>query len=106
MVCGDTTGFMHFFSITVPLIVCFIARFVNVLVYYGLSLSTSDLGVNVYVAFFISGAVEVPAYITSIFAVDYLGRRWSMFVYMVGGGIACLCTIFTRKSEEEHKQDK
>ncbi|XP_030850613.1 organic cation transporter protein isoform X2 [Strongylocentrotus purpuratus] len=69
--------------------------FVNTLVYYGLSLSTSDLGVNVYIAFFISGAVEFPAYISCIFAIEYFGRKWSMFGYMVGGGIACLCTIFT-----------
>ncbi|XP_071478126.1 organic cation transporter protein-like [Diadema antillarum] len=74
---------------------CMFNWFVNTLVYYGLSLSTSDLGVNDYIAFFISGAVEVPAYISSIFAIDYFGRKWSMFGYMMGGGIACLCTIFT-----------
>ncbi|XP_041463350.1 organic cation transporter protein-like isoform X1 [Lytechinus variegatus] len=69
--------------------------FVNTMVYYGLSLSTSDLGVNVYIAFFISGAVEFPAYLSCIFAIEYIGRKWSMFGYMVGGGIACLLTIFT-----------
>ena len=67
------------------------------MVYYGLSLSTSDLGSNDYIAFFISGAVEIPAVITGIFAIDYFGRKWSTFGYMVFGGVACLCTIFTRK---------
>ncbi|XP_072182317.1 organic cation transporter protein-like [Diadema setosum] len=68
---------------------------VNTLVYYGLSLSTSDLGVNDYVAFFISGAVEIPAYICSIFAIDIIGRKWTLSGSMLAGGVACLCTIFT-----------
>ena len=35
----------------------------NSLVYYGLSLSSSSLAGDPYLNFFISGAVEVPAYI-------------------------------------------
>ncbi|XP_072178172.1 organic cation transporter protein-like [Diadema setosum] len=74
---------------------CMFNWFVNTLVYYGLSLSTSDLGVNDYVAFFISGGVEIPAIISGMFAIEYIGRKWSTFGYMVFGGVACLCTIFT-----------
>ncbi|XP_030850525.1 organic cation transporter protein [Strongylocentrotus purpuratus] len=74
---------------------CMFNWFVNTMVYYGLSLSTSDLGSNDYIAFFISGAVEIPAVITGIFAIDYFGRKWSTFGYMIFGGVACLCTIFT-----------
>ena len=36
---------------------------VNSLVYYGLSLNSSNLAGDPYLNFFISGAVEVPAYI-------------------------------------------
>ncbi|XP_063954422.1 organic cation transporter protein-like [Lytechinus pictus] len=74
---------------------CMFNWFVNTMVYYGLSLDTSDLGANDYIAFFISGAVEVPAVITGIFAIDYFGRAKSTCGYMVFGGVACLCTTFT-----------
>ena len=65
--------------------------------YYGLALSSSDFGVNVYLAAFVSGAVEIPAYVSSIFALEYFGRRASTCFYMVLGGTACICTIFTRE---------
>ncbi|XP_072020844.1 organic cation transporter protein-like [Amphiura filiformis] len=64
--------------------------FVNNMVYYGLSLSTSGLGVNDYVAAFVSGAVEVPAYISCWFILDRFGRRLPLCIYMVGGGMACI----------------
>ncbi|XP_022106113.1 organic cation transporter protein-like [Acanthaster planci] len=68
--------------------------FVNSLVYYGLSLSTSGLGVDDYVAAFVSGAVEMPGYLSSWLAIQKLGRRLSLFLYLCVGGLACLTTIF------------
>jgi len=38
------------------------SRFANGVVYFGLSLSTSTLAGNKYINFFLSGAVEAPAY--------------------------------------------
>ena len=73
-------------------------RFVNTMVYYGLSLGTADLGVSVYLAFFISGAVEIPAFFVCLFAIEYVGRRWTMFGFMVFGGVACLSSAFTRNT--------
>ncbi|XP_033115307.1 organic cation transporter protein-like [Anneissia japonica] len=69
--------------------------FVNSMVYYGLSLSTSDLGVDDYIAFFVSGAIEIPAYVLSIFFIDYWGRRLNLCGTLVLGGVACLLTILT-----------
>ncbi|XP_072019580.1 organic cation transporter protein-like [Amphiura filiformis] len=71
--------------------------FVNSIVYYGLSLSTSDLGSNDYVAFFLSGLVEVPAYIWCMFGIEWLGRKPNLCVFFLLGGIACLCTLFFGK---------
>ena len=71
-------------------------RFVNNLVYYGLSLSTSGLGVDAYAAAFVSGAVEFPAYLSCWFVIQRFGRRWPLFSYMVVGGVACLLTIVIR----------
>ena len=70
---------------------------VNVLIYYGLSLSTSDLGSDPYVAFFLSGLVEVPAYAFVLFSNEWLGRKLSLMGLLIVGGIACLATIVTRE---------
>ncbi|XP_022108996.1 solute carrier family 22 member 13-like [Acanthaster planci] len=67
---------------------------VNNLVYYGLSQSTGELGVNIYWAFFVSGAVEIPALFYAVFGVEWFGRKWNTAVLELIGGIACLATIF------------
>ena len=48
--------------------VCF--RFASGVVYYGLSLSTSTLAGDKYVNFFLSGAVEAPAYLLTVFVLQ------------------------------------
>ncbi|XP_071478127.1 organic cation transporter protein-like [Diadema antillarum] len=63
------------------------------LVYYGLSLGAGDLGVNVYLAAFVSGAVELPAYASTLFTLEYYGRRISTCLYLLIAGGACLLTI-------------
>lgn len=67
--------------------------FVQSFVYYGLSLGTSSLGVNVYVAFCISGAVEIPAYTISIFTMKKMGRKLSTGSLMILAGVSCFATI-------------
>ncbi|XP_038078074.1 solute carrier family 22 member 13-like [Patiria miniata] len=67
---------------------------VNSLIYYGLSQSTGDLGVDEYWAFFISGAVEIPALLYATVGVEWFGRKWNTAVLEVIGGVACLATIF------------
>ncbi|PIK38648.1 putative organic cation transporter protein-like [Apostichopus japonicus] len=48
---------------------------VNSTVYYGLSLSTSDLGVDVYLAFFVAAAVELPAYTLAGYALIHVWQE-------------------------------
>ncbi|XP_022107237.1 organic cation transporter protein-like [Acanthaster planci] len=67
---------------------------VNSLVYYGLSQSTGDLGMNEYWAFFLSGAVEIPGKLYAMFGLDLFGRKWNLAVLELIGGVACLATIF------------
>ncbi|XP_030828584.1 organic cation transporter protein-like [Strongylocentrotus purpuratus] len=69
---------------------------VNATVYHGLSLNTSNLGVNDYVAFAVSGAVEIPACLLAVVAVEikFIGRRISLSASMLVGGVACLFTTF------------
>lgn len=67
---------------------------VNAFVYYALSLNTNSLGGgNIFITFFISGAVEFPAYILSIFILMYVGSKRPLIVTMIIGGLACILTI-------------
>ncbi|XP_038076486.1 organic cation transporter protein-like [Patiria miniata] len=68
--------------------------FVNSLVYFGLSQSTNDLGVDDYWAFFVSGAVEIPALLYATFGVEWFGRKLNTGILELIGGAACLATIF------------
>ncbi|XP_077988709.1 organic cation transporter protein-like [Glandiceps talaboti] len=68
--------------------------FVNSLVYYGLSLNTGLLGGNKYLNFFLSGAVEIPAYIVSAAVVAVWGRRIPLCSFHILGGVACIITVF------------
>lgn len=68
------------------------------MVYYGLSLSTSGMGVDNYIAFFISAAVELPAYLICLgLLYTPLGRRYITSGFELIGGFACFITIFLRK---------
>ncbi|XP_070567114.1 organic cation transporter protein-like [Ptychodera flava] len=76
--------------------------FTNSLVYYGLSLNTSNLAGDDYLNAFISAAVEIPAYAMGLYIVDTkLGRRWSLCGTMVVGGLACILTLFAPSCEME-----
>lgn len=66
---------------------------VNAFVYYALSLNTSDLGGNIFLNFFIAGAVEFPAYVLSIFVLKRVGRKLPMIINMIIGGLACILII-------------
>ncbi|KAM9493911.1 solute carrier family 22 member 6 [Clarias gariepinus] len=66
--------------------------FVNVLVYYGLSLGASDLGTNIYLTQFLFGLVEFPARTLVLLVLPY-SRRLSQSAFLAVGGIACLLML-------------
>jgi hypothetical protein len=49
--------------------------------------------------FFLAGAVELPTYVFLWPAMDYWGRRWTLCVSMVIGGVACLTTFLVQNGE-------
>ncbi|KAJ8026707.1 Solute carrier family 22 member 3 [Holothuria leucospilota] len=67
--------------------------FVQGFVFFGLSLGTSSLGVNVYLAFCLSGAVEMPAHVLAIITMNKFGRRASTSFWILLAGVACFATI-------------
>ncbi|XP_038059886.1 organic cation transporter protein-like [Patiria miniata] len=68
--------------------------FVVNIVYYGLGLSTSNLGVDDYLAAAIAALVEFPSFIFSVISLQYLGRRINLSSTMVVGGVACIISAF------------
>nr|CAD7456249.1 unnamed protein product [Timema tahoe] len=67
--------------------------FVNSGTYYGLSWNTSNLGGNDYLNFFISGAVEIPAYSFLLLTLNRWGRKSILCGCMLVGGVSLLLTL-------------
>lgn len=70
--------------------------FINLAAYVGLSYYATDLGGNEYLNFFLSGAVEVPAFLVLWPTMEVWGRRWNVCLTMVIGGLACLATYLVK----------
>ncbi|KAG1691676.1 Organic cation transporter protein [Nymphon striatum] len=68
-------------------------RFVCSFVYHALSLNTGSLGGNSFVNMFLSGAVEFPACIVSVYILLKFGRRIPMSVAQIISGVGCLLVI-------------
>uniref|UniRef100_A0A667XAJ7 Si:dkey-166k12.1 n=1 Tax=Myripristis murdjan TaxID=586833 RepID=A0A667XAJ7_9TELE len=73
-------------------IILFYIWFVNVLVYYGLSLGASRLGTNLYLTQFVFGLVEIPAR-SLVLLVLPCSRRLSQSGFLAVGGLACLLML-------------
>ncbi|XP_046359527.2 organic cation transporter protein-like isoform X1 [Haliotis rufescens] len=64
------------------------------LIYYGLTLNVTNLSGNVIINFVLSGLVEAVGYVLTLFLLNRLGRKWLHCSFLLGGGLACLATIF------------
>uniref|UniRef100_A0A8B9S0S0 Solute carrier family 22 member 13 n=1 Tax=Accipiter nisus TaxID=211598 RepID=A0A8B9S0S0_9AVES len=76
------------YACSVPLCPSF--RFVNSLVYYGLSLNVTNFGLDIYLTQLAFGAVEIPARIGCIFLLQWLGRKKTQAVLLLLSGLVCL----------------
>lgn len=65
--------------------------FANSIAYYGLTLNMGNLVGNPFVMLFLSGVLEIPAYILIIFTMDRTGRRCMISTFMMIGGLCCIC---------------
>ena len=73
---------------------------VNQLVYYGLSYTAAELAGNAYVNVCLSGLVEVPGVVASIWLFNYVGRIPSVVVSGILNGIVLLCTLAVQKGRK------
>ncbi|NXA23981.1 S22A3 protein, partial [Ibidorhyncha struthersii] len=70
------------------------AWFTSALIYQGLVMRLGIVGGNLYLHFFISGAVELPAAFLILVTIDRIGRRLPFGISNIVAGIACLITAF------------
>ncbi|XP_062361274.1 solute carrier family 22 member 13-like [Cinclus cinclus] len=73
--------------------------FADSIVYYGLSLSVTDFGLNIYLTQLAFGAVELPARISCIFLLEWFGRKKVQGTLLLLSGLLCL--ILTGIPEEQ-----
>uniref|UniRef100_A0A452HBX3 Major facilitator superfamily (MFS) profile domain-containing protein n=1 Tax=Gopherus agassizii TaxID=38772 RepID=A0A452HBX3_9SAUR len=71
-------------------LLCFAFRFVNSLVYYGLSLNVGSFGLDIYLTQLVFGAVEIPARFACIFLLQWFGRKKCQGCFLLLGGATCL----------------
>ncbi|XP_076637125.1 organic cation transporter protein [Colletes latitarsis] len=74
--------------------------FANSLVYYGLSLNAGNLVGNPFLMMFLSGLVELPAYIFMCFSMDRTGRRCMVCSFMLIGGVCCIIASIVPKGTD------
>ncbi|XP_057314092.1 solute carrier family 22 member 3-like [Hydractinia symbiolongicarpus] len=67
---------------------------VNGMVYYGLSLAADDLGGSLYRNYVLFSAIEFPAMVMAIDFCERFGRKKTVIMPMVVGGIACILVAF------------
>ncbi|XP_067844458.1 solute carrier family 22 member 2-like isoform X2 [Heptranchias perlo] len=68
--------------------------FATALVYQGLVMRLGTLGGNIYLDFFISGAVEIPAAILILLVIERIGRRLPFAAGGLLSGASCLIAAF------------
>ena len=67
-------------------------RPVTSMTYWGLSLNTSNLGIDHYAAFGLAGGIETVAFAVVLLLVERTGRRWLLSLCSLAGGVALLLT--------------
>ncbi|XP_074846383.1 solute carrier family 22 member 3 [Carettochelys insculpta] len=70
------------------------AWFTSALVYQGLVMRLGIIEGNLYLEFFISGAVELPAALLILLTIDRIGRRLPFVISNIVAGVACFITAF------------
>ncbi|XP_029796424.1 solute carrier family 22 member 13 [Suricata suricatta] len=75
-------------------LILFYIWFADSLGYFGLSFQVGDFGLDIYLTQLVFGTVEVPARYSSIFVMQWLGRRRSQMLTLILGGLMCISITF------------
>lgn len=74
---------------------CVLCRGTCSLIYYAVAFNTGSLHGNIYLNTFVSGVLEIPAYIGAMLMVDRrpMGRRWTGCIGLVGSCVASFLCV-------------
>ncbi|XP_065303089.2 solute carrier family 22 member 7-like isoform X1 [Dermacentor albipictus] len=78
----------------------YVAWFAICICYNGTSVQIGALSLDIYTAYSVALAFELPVNLFCIFSLDVLGRRWPNSMFMLTGGIICLLMWAIRKESE------
>ncbi|XP_014669625.1 PREDICTED: organic cation transporter protein-like, partial [Priapulus caudatus] len=73
---------------------CAASMFANGAIYYGIGLNTAALGGDLYISFLISGIVEIPGYLVTMYLMQTFGRKPAIIGLMITSGVSCLVASF------------
>lgn len=76
--------------IMVRLVTCSFWWITCTFTYYGLSINAVSLTGNIYLNFVLVSLVELPAYMTAYLVLDRIGRKSTLCIAFIAGGIACI----------------
>lgn len=66
--------------------------------YYGISLSAGQLGGNIYLVFFLTNIITIPANFLAIFLIDNYGRKKVMIITLTSTAASMICAaLFPHK---------
>lgn len=95
----DVSPFMSFFQLflhkhlCIKTLILYFNWFANSFVYYGLTLNSGNLGGTIMVNFLLNGAMEIPAYLFSLYILLKKGRKRPYVIMIITGGVALFLTI-------------
>ncbi|XP_032240300.2 organic cation transporter protein isoform X1 [Nematostella vectensis] len=74
-------------------LILWFAWLVNAMVYYGVSLSSPSLGGSMYLNFFLTSIVEIPANFAAIYSMKRFGRKKSVVIPMILASLAAMGAV-------------
>lgn len=63
--------------------------------FYGLSINSVALAGNLHLNFVLAALVEIPAHVLGLLGMSYIGRKWTIFIAFIIGGLANFSFAFT-----------
>lgn len=75
---------------------------VNSMVYYGLALNVKNLGGSLYINFVLASLIELPSFAVTQFFLSWLGRRKTLFCFLLGGSLSCFLCMFLQSHSGEN----